>query len=1088
MPGFLETLEIAEEGVTGSVDFLKGNLYQKIVSTATVRFETWFNCLVDEEITFADPSMRTSDWIRDDTIGTRFSEFNVGDEIEVSLANTGGNDGSYLISEKLNDYQIRVTDTLGAAVTLSLDLLDPTAKFLLKQDPQGFTFDYGLIENSEATNFNSKVDGNIMRYEYAVPSGSTTIPNSATAMSAVGMKDWQLGTVTIEQTSVGSDRDNGLYRYEIVHTFYIHPFYLHQQILDYTATFPKAPNYFRYGNCLKYVFRARGLRELTDPNVFQELVFDEKDGNTGWENEEYNGGTPEFEIRNLAYSNSLGLTRDDSVTVTFDIYELGTNQAQLLGLNFILLPENETQYKNRNELMLENYCFDRAYTTVGATAVNGENFGTGYDVFKTVTLVNNTGYASVSAVVDFGANVQAKIDTLTNKQYSIRAYTATAGLTESTVNYVTLPVDIKAIQVEIPDATVAVTNQVLFHDQNDNSTVQASPIIKVEDEIVIDSLLELDRSSLDIQIENINCEIIATDGSEVVTLETLQFDLSQQPLIGGVRFISQTIQDSFKVNSSEIRKEYKCYRSVSQDVGSVFAYRLQYPFLFRWEYWEQLFLNSPLPSDLYDVNQNFNGYNQDWIRLGSISGWDIKYRVRTNVAVNQTLAEKITDETLVEKDYLGNSSEWDNPYLRTFDGATALTYSSNPYIMTNKRTKVEIEWEYLGADPIDETDVYMVARIIPKEGGTYIQNDSFSSVWDREGLGMFTSNDGSSAGNGLITIAHNAGIFTGTLYIDHTKLPLGVNDFTISWSINRDTATSKPDWGDVATQDVKALEVIIPDPEIELEENPFKLCCLPIKVFAATTGTDTYKNDFYSPLKAFPLQYTVTMYLEKYNPVTDTWSSVATLANQVSRTKNNLTYYGHKIEWQTYLNTPTTGAGEGKYRVNFDYGTSSIYSEEFCLYKYSQDAVNKTVRFEYTWDSVIGDKSQSKTRDFAGMDWTSQLRICDSVFYGRRGGFEKETQRLETGEELSVKKSFREEYTLEMRKAGMAVHKFLMYDVLMADEILVCDYNSENADAFVDLSVEINSGYEPNYEGSRPYPSVEVTFIDKFNQRRKLYS
>jgi len=122
------------------------------------------------------------------------------------------------------------------------------------------------------------------------------------------------------------------------------------------------------------------------------------------------------------------------------------------------------------------------------------------------------------------------------------------------------------------------------------------------------------------------------------------------------------------------------------------------------------------------------------------------------------------------------------------------------------------------------------------------------------------------------------------------------------------------------------------------------------------------------------------------------------------------------------------------------------------------------------------------------MDWTSQLRICDSVFYGRRGGFEKETQRLETGEELSVKKSFREEYTLEMRKAGMAVHKFLMYDVLMADEILVCDYNSENADAFVDLSVEINSGYEPNYEGSRPYPSVEVTFIDKYNQRRKLYS
>jgi ribosomal protein L31 len=64
----------------------------------------------------------------------------------------------------------------------------------------------------------------------------------------------------------------------------------------------------------------------------------------------------------------------------------------------------------------------------------------------------------------------------------------------------------------------------------------------------------------------------------------------------------------------------------------------------------------------------------------------------------------------------------------------------------------------------------------------------------------------------------------------------------------------------------------------------------------------------------------------------------------------------------------------------------------------------------------------------------------------------------------------------------------MIYDVLMADEILISDYNSKNADSFVDISVEINSGYEPNYSGSRPYPSVQIGLVDKFNNRKKLYS
>ena len=1090
MPGFVETIEFEEEGITGGVvDYLKGNIYQKVTATITVRFQTWVNCLTGEELIFADPKRPSTNngWIRDAKLLRRFADFNVGDEIDISNSSTAANDGSYLIVEKPNDGEIRLTDTLGAYVTLALDLLENSSEIYLVQDPLGFVFDYGLIGNNEAFNTFSKVDGNNMRYEYAVPSGSTTIPASATSLTAIGKKDWQMGSVTVENLTTSAQRDSErLYRYEIVQELYIHPFYLHTQLLNFIATYPKAPFYFDFSECLKHVFRAEARREINDPNAIQFVEFDENDGNTGWYNEEYNGGTQQYEIRNLTYSNTVGaLTRDDTVSIQFEIHELEGFQADYAGLNFILLPEQDSDYKNRNQLLQENYCWDRAFQTVGAGAINGERFGTGYEVFSNITVTNNTGFVTVDADVDFGSDVQAKIDTLADKRYAISVYTAETGADEATINYNTLLVDVNKIAIEIPDATVAVTNEILFHDQNDNTTVSNDHEIKVEDEIVIDSLLQLDRSSLDVQIEDINCEIIATDGTEVSVLETLKFDLSSANIIGGVRFIQQTIQDPFNVNSTEIRKEYKCYRSVSQDSGSVFAYRLQYPFLFRWEYWEQLILTGTLPADLYDVAQNFNGYNQDWIRLGSISGWDIKYRVRTNLAVSGTLSEKITDETLVEKDYLGNSGEWDNPVISSYDGATKIDYSGDAYIMRNKRTKLEMSWDYVGGSiPADETEVYMVARIIPVEGGTNIINDSFSSVWDREAVSLFTSNDGSTAGNGKIVITKNSNTFTGTVYVDHTKLPLGVTDYTISWSINRNTAVSRPDWGDVTTQNLKALEVIVPDPTIDLEENPFKLCCEPLKVLASTSDSDTYKNDFKGFIKAFSLQYTVSMTLEKYDPVLDSWSSVGALSNQVSRTKNNLTYYGHKVEWRDYL----ISDGEGKYRVNWDYGSGNIYSEEYCIYEYSQMAADETVRFEYTLNSVIGDDNQKATRDFVGMEWPDQLRVCDSVFYGKRGNFERESQRLDTGKELTVKKSYREEYTLEVRKAAIEVHDFLKYDVLMADDIKVCDYNSKNAEAFVDLEVEINSGYEPNYGGSRPYPSVELGFIDKYDQRRKLYS
>jgi hypothetical protein len=67
--------------------------------------------------------------------------------------------------------------------------------------------------------------------------------------------------------------------------------------------------------------------------------------------------------------------------------------------------------------------------------------------------------------------------------------------------------------------------------------------------------------------------------------------------------------------------------------------------------------------------------------------------------------------------------------------------------------------------------------------------------------------------------------------------------------------------------------------------------------------------------------------------------------------------------------------------------------------------------------------------------------------------------------------------------------KLLKYEALMADDIVIDDYNSDNnSGSFVGISVEIDGGIEPNFSNSAQRPSLELNFVDKYNNHRKLYS
>ncbi len=674
MPIFLEEVEFVPEDVTASTftDYLKGNIFQKINLRIQFRSEHWIEVDV-LNILFADPAFKTDDWISCPTNLNAFNGFNVDDELRI--AGTASNNATFIISEKLNNQQMRLTDNLGAPVTLT-NVLETAGRINLVQDPDGITVDFSLIENQEAVNFDSKVTQDLMRFQIQVETGSF-LPIVTTPMLPVGLKDWQLGAASLKNLTSGSERDGNLYQFEFTQELYIHPFFLPNQLLDLQNEFPIAPKYFRKEKCLRYVARIRAYREIQDPNVFQEGIIDEQNGQTGWFGEDFNGGTSFYNFDSLVYDNNVNaIDPRQTTTITFNINldpSLLNDFPTWVTLNFIVLPEDDNDYKNRDQLQQENFVWDSARNDVGSAAVNGVQNGGGYQVIQNMTVTNTaTNTVEVEARINFGADALAKINTLANGGYMIAAYT-NFGTTETAdrCHFTTLLIDLSEMETEVTYDIVEVTTEFIRHDKDNTTDALTTNTFKVEDEIVAESLILIDHTPTSgypgSQIDSFSSQIVAKkSGEDDVILLNQDFSLIGQPLVGGLRELNTSPTTGFNVNPSEVRYNFRAFRSRSDDSGTEFAYRVQYPFLYRWENWEQLLLALP-PNDWFDAAEDHNGYNNDWLRIAALSGWSISHRLETKVDFQGTTRTINHDELLTTQDYLAGTN-WSTEEVESLDG------------------------------------------------------------------------------------------------------------------------------------------------------------------------------------------------------------------------------------------------------------------------------------------------------------------------------------------------------------------------------------------------------------------------------------
>jgi hypothetical protein len=284
---------------------------------------------------------------------------------------------------------------------------------------------YNLIEKSATANYNSLVDApNTMKYTAKNVSTANATPAN---MIAQGIsKGWTLPSPYIP-TIAGAGVSSWIQTFTISHWFLIVPFDLSGQFENIENNI--APSYFIGDKCLKYVNGINARFQINDPCIPHTGAYTDCGGNTGWRDEQFNGGLPNYSLFTISYTDkatgdpvtALQYCRETNVHIRLVNSINGFISTLPMALSFFWLPKDNTLYKNTTTNMIDNFKFDRRYFIEGAPASNGDNYGTDNQVLTDVYAVI---YSANVMDIYFTANLSTAfnnyLDASTQRDYVIQ--------------------------------------------------------------------------------------------------------------------------------------------------------------------------------------------------------------------------------------------------------------------------------------------------------------------------------------------------------------------------------------------------------------------------------------------------------------------------------------------------------------------------------------------------------------------------------------------------------------------------------------------------------------------------------------------
>jgi len=1054
----------------------------------------------------------TSIWIT----GGDFSKFNVGDTIQIFNYVAGGTHTTSIV-EKTSNTEIRIaTNPVGwtpgqTATQDAISLVNPVTALYYK---------WNFIENDEATNYYSKVDGSVQVAQITglnPAGGGLGLP-----MQFNGNPEYQIGSITVNEVSLTTSPVYSS-NFKIKHLTRITPAMLAAQWDDAVSNI--APDYFLTTACLKYIFNIEARYNLADPNRIQFIENDTILGNTGWFNEKFNSGVTNYYLDDLEFKDNTGaviptvqLLSTNNTTFKFKIKNTTDSPfvsgSTKLVINFCKAPNDETEYTNNGRDLRHNFVWDSALLTASLTptTINGDSYS---DLsLRSLANLKATIISSSEILVEGKFEFdQQSIDVFEESnepRYMFWVSIQNHALTGANSDRVNVKVDFNKCyyQTLFPNLLTFPFSKLIPHYINNYTTVFTDRVSKFsEDELVgFDvAIKNTDPLVTTFELTKFTARLIAVDsvsGNDFV-LEQKSINLPNNLIVNGEQSFNLNVAMPYHVPSNEIRKNMIAKYFYTFPIT---YYHFAYPFLVNWEYWNELL---GADTSFFDSTKPFNNLNKDYKKYStsSYSGgtWTVYYECDISTKVNGLPASYTNRQALKLYDRnLSPATEGVNAITCTIDtidssGNILIDGTGKKYILGYDFTTIKATFSRRNKI---ENPVIIIGLEVFEQGGV-------------KGKRRMSSINPSDSDTWFIPLpTQTINIVDITQPIPNTAIGKCILDFNqiqglvsnYKWKITArlyndyiPSATNNTDgFGYLGSQDVYMIAENPIDEETTVLD-PKKLdCCSDLvwNVLADSTSAELLKNDQNSFLWWFNKYAVSTAVLSL---VKSDGTEYVLTSNTTYGTPYNYGFYtngfreklvGYLIDWRKVLLV----LGEDMYKVKCEtttiFGvTNTKYSENYCLKQYTVERANNTVRIEYYLKGIIGqNRFDDKSRDYGTLNWYNQYRFA-GYFQYVKSDYKTEYIQYENGQREPVEDEQEPEYLLSIKPIPMFKHDVLRTDILQANDTIITDYNYKNIDNYFQKNVQKSSSYEPKWNALRTkLAGVELKFKQKNNRLKKFIS
>jgi len=507
------------------------------------------------------------------------------------------------------------------------------------------------------------------------------------------------------------------------------------------------------------------LAQLTynDPNVrIENNPLDTAvEGNTGWFNENFNGGADPLSVVSVSYTDNTGpanpvngILYNAQTKVTIEIAGIA-NLSDTLGsetkvnYGFCWVPKDKAVLENNFNGFHENIYLNTGGTqgtNVFSVGVPPGGIRSGYGIGLASMSVYNISFVKSGANMIFTATftpttaLRDFFETLDDddRNYMIWISAGDRLLATNYSDRVNKLCDFNQMEKFIaPLGEFALATEFLEHPRGENEVGVPYYDGFLEDDVLCKSLFKLDPSVDTFTKTKFQIQIEKTATGEFEVLESIEVDWTNVSLDqNNTQLISHDQDRGFKLEVGNNKNWVKIERNPSADVGADYGYKSYYAFKIRWEYWIQ---KLGLHTDFTDVSLQFNGFSENWLHYLNTLGWEANVVIRNEAISNGQVGEYINKYPLTWNDYEFNDTidtlheyynQSDNSLLNI--GIDPISGRPLGMILNNDLTRIEITYTLNNGFNFDIAQVYCTTCIEIDEGAGELSFRQLSSVWGSE--------------------------------------------------------------------------------------------------------------------------------------------------------------------------------------------------------------------------------------------------------------------------------------------------------------------------------------------------------------------